>query len=59
MIACLRSAVVPALEEIVEAGEALRQRFLGVVAQALGDELAVLVEVFDALGHDAAPTPST
>ena len=44
---------LPALEEIVEAGEALLQRLLGEVAQALGDELAVLVEVFDALGDDA------
>ena len=43
---------LPALEEVVEAGEALLQRLLGVVAQALGDELAVLVEVLDALGDD-------
>ena len=44
---------VPAFEEIVQAGEALLQGFLGVVAQAFGDQLAVLVEVFDALGDDA------
>ena len=43
---------LPALEEIVEAGEAFLQRLLGEVAQALGDELAVLVEIFDALGDD-------
>ena len=44
---------LPALEEVVEAGEALLQRLLGVVAQALGDELAVLVEILDPLGDDA------
>ena len=43
---------LPALEEIVEAGEALLQRLLGEVAQGLGDELAVLVEILDALGDD-------
>ena len=43
----------PALEEIVEAGEALLQRRLGEIAQGFGDELAVLVEIFDALGEDA------
>ena len=43
---------LPALEEVVEAGEALLQRLLGEVAQGLGDELAVLVEIFDALGDD-------
>ena len=46
---------VPALEEVVEAGEALLQRLLGEVAQALGDQLAVLVEIFDALGDDGGP----
>ena len=44
---------LPARQELVEAGEALAQRLLGEVAQALGDELAVLVEIFDALGDDA------
>ncbi len=53
MIACLRSGRFPALEEIVEAGEALLQRRLGEIAQDLGDELAVLVEILDALGDDA------
>ena len=43
---------LPALQEIVEAGEALLQRLLGEVAQALGDELAVLVEILDALGDN-------
>ena len=47
----------PALQEIVEAGEALLQRLLGEVPQALGDELAVLVEIFDALGDDRGPYP--
>ena len=50
----------PALEEVVEAGEALLQRLLGEVAQAFGDQLAVLVEILHALGDDASPpTPST
>ena len=44
---------LPALEEIVEAGEALPERLLGEVAQALGDELAVFVEILDPLGDDA------
>ena len=47
----------PALEEIVEAGEALFQRLLGEVPQAFGDELPVLVEIFDALGDNAWPLP--
>src|SRR5258708_19632127 len=41
------------LKEIVEAGEPLLERRLGEVAQGFGDELAVLVEIFDALGDDA------
>ncbi len=49
----LALGAVPASEEIVEAGEALAERLLRVVAQALGDQLAVFVEVFDALGQDA------
>ncbi len=44
---------VPASEELIEAGEALAERLLRVVAQALGDQLAVFVEVFDTLGQDA------
>lgn len=43
----------PAPEEIVEAGKTLFQRRPGEVAQGFGDELAVLVEIFDALGQDA------
>ena len=42
----------PAAEEIVEAGEALLERLSGEVAQAFGDELAVFVEIFDALGEN-------
>ena len=34
MMACLRSADFPALEEIIEAGEALLQRLLGEIPQA-------------------------
>ena len=47
----------PALEEIVEAGEALLQRLLGEVAQGFGDQLAVLVEVFHALSDECWPLP--
>ena len=43
---------VPALQEVVEAGESLPQRLLREVAQGLGDELAVLVQVFHAFGDD-------
>jgi hypothetical protein len=42
----------PALQEIIEAGEALPQGLLGEVLQALGDQLAVLVQVLDPLGDD-------
>ena len=52
MIACLRSADLPAFEEIVEAHKTLSQRRLGEVPQALRDELAVLVDIFDPLGED-------
>ena len=47
----------PALEEIIEAGEALLQRLLGEVPQGFGDELAVLIEIFHALGDDGGPYP--
>ena len=50
---------LPAPQEVVEAGEALLQRLLREVPQALGDELAVLIEILDALGDDRTPTPST
>jgi hypothetical protein len=43
----------PALEEIVEAGETLLESRFGEVAQGFGDELTILVEIFDALGEDA------
>ncbi len=43
---------LPAFQEIIEAGEALLQRLLGEVAQDLGDELAVLVEILHPLGDD-------
>ena len=43
---------LPALEEIIEASEALLQRLLGEIAQGFCDELTVLVEIFDALGDD-------
>ena len=48
---------VPLGEEIVEAGKAVPQRLLGKIAQALGDQLAILIEVFDALGDDLGPDP--
>lgn len=44
---------LPALQEVVEASEPLLQRRLGEIAKGLRDELAVLVEIFDALGDDA------
>ena len=43
---------LPAPEEVVKAGEAFFQRSLGEVAQGLGDELAVLVQILDPLGDD-------
>ena len=51
MTACLR-AVAFQTEEIVQAGEPMPDRLLGVIAQALRNELAVFVEVFDPLGSD-------
>ena len=50
---------LPAFEEILEAGEALLQRLLGEIPQGFCDELAILVEIFDAFGMMVAPTPST
>ena len=47
----------PALEKIIEAGKAFLQSLLGEVPQGFGDELAVLVEIFDALGDDGGPYP--
>ena len=44
---------VPACEEVVEGGESLVDGLAGVVRERLGDELAVGVEVLDALGGDA------
>ena len=43
---------VPASQEVVEACEAFAQDLSGEVAERFGDELAVLVEVFDTLGYD-------
>src|ERR1035441_10560775 len=40
---------VPPGKEIVEAGEAFLQRLPGEIAQAFGNQLAVLVEIFHAL----------
>ena len=48
---------LPALQEVIEAGEALLQRLLREVPQAFGDELAVLVEILHALGDDGGPYP--
>ena len=45
---------LPAPQEVVEAGEALLQCLAGEVAQGFGDQLAVLVEVFDALGDNGS-----
>jgi hypothetical protein len=42
----------PALEELVETREALLQRRLGEIAQGFCDELAVLVEIFNALSEN-------
>lgn len=41
---------MPTSEELIETGEALAERLFGIVAEALGDEPAVFIEVFDALG---------
>jgi hypothetical protein len=52
MAACGR--LVPAAQEVVEGGVFLRhERLLGVVGERLGDELAVAIEVLDALGQHA------
>ena len=48
----LARGVLPAFEEVVEAGETLSERLLGVVAQGFGDEFAEFVEILDALGDD-------
>ena len=45
--------VVPGGEEVVERGVGLAHGLAGVVLERLGDELAVGVEVLDALGGDA------
>ena len=44
---------IPALQERIEAGKTFLQGLLRKIAKRLGDELAVLVEIFDALGDDA------
>jgi hypothetical protein len=48
---------LPALQEDIEAREPLLQRLSGEVAQGLGDQLAVLVEVLDPLGDDRGIDP--
>ena len=47
----------PALEEIIQAGKALLQGLLGEIPQAFGDQPAVLIEIFNALGDDGGPYP--
>ena len=49
----LALGVVPGVEEGVERGVGLADGLAGVVLERLGDELAVGVEVLDALGGDA------
>ena len=52
MMACLRSAAFQRCRKSSRLAKRFLQGLLGEVAQALGDELAVLVEIFDALGDD-------
>ena len=59
MMACLRSVARHSSEEVVEVANRLLEGLAGEVAQGLGDELAVFIEVFDALGDDGVGTPST
>ena len=47
----------PALEEIIQAGEAFLQGVLGEVPQGFGDEPPVLIEIFHALGDNGGPYP--
>ncbi len=49
----LAVGVVPGGQEVVERGVRLAHGLAGVVLERLGDELAVGVEVLDALGGDA------
>ena len=49
----LALGVVPGVEEVVERGVRLADGLARVVLERLGDELAVGVEVLDALGDDA------
>ncbi len=53
----LPDVLVPALEEHVEACELSGQGSLRIVPKALGEQFSVLVEVFDALRHDAHRLP--
>ena len=43
---------LPAPEEVVQAGEAFLESFLGEVTQGFGDELAVLIHIGNPLGND-------
>ena len=52
MIACLRSAAFQLVQEVVKAREAPAQGLSREIAQRLGHQLAVPVEVGHPLGHD-------
>ena len=58
--ACLRSAARHRVRNESRLDKSLSQSLLGEVPQALGDELPVIIQVFDALGEDdcwPAPRP--
>ena len=57
MMACLRSAAFQRLRKSSRLAKRFFSACLGEVPQALGDELAVLVEVLHALGDDGGPYP--
>ena len=60
MTACLRSAAFQRVRNSSRLANRFFERLPREVAQALGDQLAVLVEVLDALGDDrGTATPST
>ena len=52
MIACLRAAALPALQEIVETDKTLLQCPFSEVAQGFGDKLPVFVQVFHPFGDN-------
>lgn len=45
--------IVPSGEEVIQRGVGLEESLAGVVLVRLGDELAIGIEVLDALGGDA------